>query len=209
MNGGMNMALNHKCKTVRAGGVSKEENSRLLYHGSTEKGLTELKPCVSDHGKAYVYLTDNIVIAAFYTVRPVERPFMWYPYGFMGDVPSYTEYYPEAMADVYKGKSGYIYECESPAETVNPTHIKCAYLSAETVKVHSVMVINDMYEWIAECEKSGEVIIQRYKDLSPGQLEFAHNMVKNEIIKYELKNKPESGYTRFLKEKFAEVWNSI
>lgn len=48
------MALNHKCKTVRAGGVSKEENSRLLYHGSTEKGLTELKPCVSDHGKAYV-----------------------------------------------------------------------------------------------------------------------------------------------------------
>lgn len=180
--------------------------SPILYHGSTEKGLTELLPQVSDHGEPYVYLTENIVVAAFYTVRPVARPYNWYPYGFIKGVPCYTEYYPGAMADVYQGKPGVIYLCGKPEETVNPTNIYCAALSPSPVKVQSVLEIGDMYRWFLEREKAGELILQRYGDLSEEQKAFAVDMITNEIRAYRLKENNSSDYARMICEKFPQVW---
>lgn len=54
-----------------------------FYHGSPVGGLNELKP------------------------------FSFYPYGFDENGNAvYSEYYDNAFYDLYKGKSGYLYECD-------------------------------------------------------------------------------------------------
>lgn len=44
-----------------------------LYHGSDAGGLQTLTPRLADHGKPYVYLTDNRVAAALYAARRLSR----------------------------------------------------------------------------------------------------------------------------------------
>ena len=78
-----------------------------LYHGSDAGGLQTLTPRLADHGKPYVYLTDNRVAAALYAARAVEPPHYWVPYGFDSDgTPVYHELYSNALYDVYGGKCG-------------------------------------------------------------------------------------------------------
>ena len=85
-----------------------------LYHGSDAGGLQTLTPRLADHGKPYVYLTDNRVAAALYAARAVEPPHYWVPYGFDSDgTPVYHELYSNALYDVYGGKCGYLYQVEA------------------------------------------------------------------------------------------------
>lgn len=51
----------------------------LLYHGSCVGGLNELTPFLSEHKKPYVYLSSNPVVALLYAVKPVPKPFSFYP----------------------------------------------------------------------------------------------------------------------------------
>ena len=90
----------------------------IFYHGSSVKGLKELKPFLSEHGKPYIYFATNSLIALLYAVKPVPKPFSFYPYGFdkNGNV-VYSEYYENAFYDLYKGKTGYLYECDDLKET--------------------------------------------------------------------------------------------
>ncbi len=125
----------------------------MLYHGSSIGNLKELKPNVSEHGTPYIYFTSNIVVALFYIVKAVEPPFNWFPYGFKDGTPVYTEYYPDAIADIYKGKTGYIYEFENLKGEENPTNIACACVCREVVKTHGIIEISDVYERLLECEK--------------------------------------------------------
>ncbi len=65
-----------------------------FYHGSQIVKLTELKPVISEHGQPYVYFSTNPLVALLYCVKPVPKPFSWYPYGFdcNGNV-FYSEYF--------------------------------------------------------------------------------------------------------------------
>lgn len=56
-----------------------------LYHGSPVADLKELKPYLSEHGKPYIYFAENPLIALLYAVKPVPKPFSFYPYGFGND----------------------------------------------------------------------------------------------------------------------------
>ena len=79
-----------------------------LYHGSPVGGLNELKPFLSEHDKPYVYFASNPSVALLYAVKPVPKPFSFYPYGFDNDGNVvYSEYYENAFFDLYKGKAGY------------------------------------------------------------------------------------------------------
>ncbi len=107
-----------------------------LYHGSSEPGIQTLMPQISEHGEPYIYFSSNIIVAAFYTVHKVERPYNWFPYGFNEDnIPVYNEYYPNALEDVYAGQKGYIYECIKNDEMSNPTNINCAVVCKSPVAV--------------------------------------------------------------------------
>lgn len=53
-----------------------------FYHGSPVGGLNELKPFLSEHGKPYIYFSSSPIVALLYAVKPVPKPFSFYPYGF-------------------------------------------------------------------------------------------------------------------------------
>ena len=72
-----------------------------FYHGSSVGGLNELKPVLSEHGKPYVYFAGNPSVALLYAVKPVSKPFSFYPYGFDKDRSVvYSEYYENAFFDL-------------------------------------------------------------------------------------------------------------
>lgn len=69
-----------------------------FYHGSPIGGINELKPFLSEHGKPYIYFAANPLVALLYAVKPVPKPFSFYPYGFdkNGRV-VYSEYFENAF----------------------------------------------------------------------------------------------------------------
>ena len=73
-----------------------------LYHGSPMGGLTQLMPFLSEHNKSYIYFSTNPVVALLYAVKPVPKPFSFYPYGFgnNGEV-VYSEYFKNAFETIY------------------------------------------------------------------------------------------------------------
>ena len=187
--------------------MEQHKQNQRYFHGSNVSGISVLEPHVSEHGMPLVYLTTNPVIAALYSVRPVERPYSWYPYGFSGTTPVYMEYYPGAMKDVYGGKTGYIYHsrCEVELSLENPTPIGCALVSRKPVPVDGYTAMADVYESLLEYERAGKLIVRRYETLSDKQKAFAEKMLLEEIQKHGLKEK-DCDYSRFLQERFAEVW---
>jgi hypothetical protein len=181
----------------------------LHYHGSSIKGLKKLSPHLSEHKQPYIYFTTNPVVATFYMVHIVERPYNWFPYGFtQSGIPIYTEYYSNAMADVYSGKAGYLYECNKVDNIQNPTTISCAYVCETSVLIDKCTEIGDVYDAFLEYEKQGELIIQRYETLSQKMLETINLMVQSEIKENNLKSNPNLSYSLFLKKHFLDIWDN-
>ena len=175
----------------------------MLYHGTSVQGLKRLEPMISEHGKPYVYFSSNIVVAAFYTVHRVKRPYNWFPYGFNeNSTPVYYEYYENAFSDVYSGKRGVIYCCENVPNIQNPTNINCTYVCENAVNISEIIEIDDMYKWFIEKENGGELIIKRYETLSQRQKQNFISIVQAEIDDNKLREKPDCDYTEFIKKKF-------
>ena len=120
----------------------------------------------------------------------------------------YTEYYPDGLRDVYQGKTGYIYRCCCDAELSleNPTSISCALVSRTPVDTTGCTALLDVYEALLEYERAGKLIVRRFETLSEKQHSFAKKMVLEEIRERHLKEQPESSYSRFLRERFEDVW---
>ena len=177
------------------------------YHGSPLGGLTELKPFLSEHGKPYIYLTTNPLVALLYAVKPVSKPYSFYPYGFDENRNVvYSEYYPNAFHDIYKGKTGYLYECEDVGNVENPTQISCAYTSNEPVKVSKVVCIKDIYEYYIGCAKSGVFCIKPFEAISEKEMEFVYQDLRQSMAKYDLKEKPDDEMSIFIKQHFQKIW---
>lgn len=167
-----------------------------------------LLPHLSAHKQPYIYFATNPVVAAFYMVNIVERPYYWFTYVFsQSGIPIYTEYYPNAMADVYSGKTGYLYECSNVCNIQNPTNINCAYVCEEPVSIDKCTEFKDIYENFLEYEKQGKLIIQRYETLSSKMLSFINTTVQSEIKENNLKDKPDLSYSVFLKNHFPSIWD--
>lgn len=176
-----------------------------LFHGSPTGNLKELVPTVSEHGKPYVYLSTNPVVALFYAAKPVEKPYSWYPYGFDGETPVYTEYYENALYDVYGGRSGYLYECESNV-VQNPTKINCALTAENPVKVTRCTEISDLYEHFLLLEKQGKLKIKRFFELSEGDISFIENYLSDLILKNDLRFAIDGSMSCFIKRNFPHLW---
>lgn len=73
-----------------------------FYHGSSTGNLTQLLPFLSEHGRPYIYFASNPLVALLYAVKPVPKPFSFYPYGFDENrILIYNEYYEDAFFDIY------------------------------------------------------------------------------------------------------------
>lgn len=181
----------------------------MFYHGNQIKGIRLLMPHISEHGKPYVYFSADPVVAAIYTVHPVEKPYTWYPYGYdAAGTPVYMEYYPDALKDVYEGREGYLYGCEHlPKGGISLENR--VFAAEEPVPVSECIRLEDVYAWLLEQERLGKLKVVRYAELSDPQRCEAERMVTEEIRKYHLSVRPDCGYARFLRTRFARVWEKM
>lgn len=110
----------------------------LLYHGSNTPDIKILKPRQADHDRPYLYMTTIKIVAGFYLINTVERPYYWFPYGFEKDgTVHYQEWYPNALREAAEGKKGYIYTYRSqrgshPPAPKHPLRKTCRYPHART-----------------------------------------------------------------------------
>ncbi len=180
----------------------------MLYHGSAQGDILKLKPYVSEHGKPYVYFAENPVVALLYAIKPVPKPYSFYPFGFdkTGAV-VYSEYFPDAFSVLYKGKTGYLYEAEERSNMDMPTHIPGVYTSKEPVLVKNVTEIPDLYARFMEWCKEGRFRIKPRDAISDKEMAYVFSALKQDMEKYEFIKKPECEMSRFIRTYFPEVWN--
>ena len=179
-----------------------------LYHGSPSGGLTQLTPFISEHEKSYVYFSTNPVVALLYAVKPVPKPFSFYPYGFgsNGEV-IYSEYFKNAFESIYKGKVGYLYECDNVVGAENPTHIRCAYTSENPAKIDRITEITDLFEQFMEYERQGMFKIKPFEAVSEKEMQMVYVDLKDSIEKYDLMNYPDNEMSVFIRTKFPCIWD--
>lgn len=179
----------------------------IFYHGSPVGGLNELKPFLSEHGEQYVYFTKNPVVALLYTVHPVDKPFSYYPYGFDKDgTIHYSEYYKDAFSDIYKGKQGYLYECDHIPSIGNPTQIKGVFVCKNAVKVDRKIMIPDLYDRLMEYQQQGLFRIRTFDTISEKEMQHVYDTLKQTIQKHALKQSLGNLMSRFIREHFPGVW---
>ncbi|MBO4290233.1 MAG: hypothetical protein J5865_09085 [Lachnospiraceae bacterium] len=152
----------------------------ILYHASQTKGLTVLEPRVSNHGVPRVYFSEKRENVLVYLSNAIEKhcretgfawngPWQkWGPYGFDPDGRlRLEEYYPDALAQTYKGIPGYIYSAETAQkeEIFAPlSDIPWSVTASEPVAVSGCEFIPDAYEEILKAETAGLIRILRYEE---------------------------------------------
>ncbi len=176
-----------------------------LFHCSTISGITELKPRVSKRfgGEKVVYLTSSLPMALMYAIRYFEYT---YGYHWIDDKPAgiyYLEYFPNALKELYGGKTAYLYVCENgDYETTQKPN---EYISRHPVKVLSESVIENVYREFIRMEEGGALEIIRYENATKKTLNWIRKAETEEILKHHLLEK-DSDFAMYMKEKYPESW---
>lgn len=190
------------------------KDSCMYYHASPIKGIEILQPRSSNHDIPLVYLSRKRENVLVYLSNAIEKYCKesgfnysgkwtkWGPYGFNKDgTQRIEEYYPNALADTYKGVSGYIYAVEAITDSGFQLQIPDAVTSSKPVPVQDCEFIPDAYEAILAAEKAGLITILRYENSSKAQLEWNERTIRKE---YEnAVDQPD--YRHFIEDKFSFV----
>lgn len=178
-----------------------------FYHGSPLRALAELKPFLSEHGAPYIYFATDPLVALLYAVKPVPKPFSFYPYGFGKDGRViYSEYFEDAFRALYRGRAGYLYACHDLKGLKKPTQISCAYTCSEPVRVDAVTEIPDLYVYFKEQEEKGRFLIKRRADVSDQEMRLVEASLQEDIDRHGLKALPEHAMSLFIRTHFPGVW---
>lgn len=170
-----------------------------LYHGTTVPNLDRLKACSCDRdGNPILYLTDNPVYSLFY-IRDREIDFVTCGVGRDGKV-HYDEKFPNQLELMYKGKSGYLYETDIPAEL---TRVPGIWLCREDANVMGMEYIPDVYDAIRDEIQNGNVDFLPYEALTLTQKELNHQGMVHEFLRSGCRN---SKRTVLLRKFYPEAW---
>ena len=180
----------------------------ILYHGSNTFGIKTLEPRLADHERPYIYMSTLEIVAGFYMVNGVEKPYYWFPYGFGSDGKvEYDELYPNALKEVSEGKGGCIYIVEADEKDVLPfKNIPCARLGTVPMEVKECIEIPDCYQWLLEQEKKGNFRLRRFEDKSEKELLWWKNKILEYIDSKNMIEISDCSYAEFVRRKFPEVW---
>lgn len=178
-----------------------------FFHGSPVGKLDELKPFLSEHGKPYIYFSTNPLVALLYAVKPVPKPFSFYPYGFDSDGKVvYSEYFKNAFYELYKNKKGYLYECDDLQKIDNPTTINSAFTCTKNLKPDRVTEIPDLYDYFINAQNNGLFCIKTYDEISDKEMSFAISEIKKDVKSHNLTNEPQHPMTIFVSTHFPNIF---
>ncbi len=156
----------------------------ILYHASDVLGIEELRPTVSNHKNAYIYLCDKQEDICVYLVNPirkfcldnnikVEEQYRRWALRTLDkerNVPLLLEWWPNAFEDVYKGVPACFYCVEKDDDCIpledNSFCNVSYYISSKPMKVKEVIEIPDVWEYFKKLESEGKIVLCKYEDLS-------------------------------------------
>lgn len=181
----------------------------MYFHATPTAGIKILEPRTSGHGVPLVYFSKKRENVLVYLSNAIEKYCRdtgfahrgnwtkWGPYGFRGGLLALDEYYPNALAETYRGVSGYICRAAAIQEAELEISIPDAAVSALPVPVDGAEFIPDAYAALLEAERRGEIFITRYGALSETKLAWIQKTVREQYdgageqpeYRYFLKNK--------------------
>lgn len=173
-----------------------------LYHASPVRGLTVLKPSVTQYfGKPeQVCLTRLKPMALLYGIKHYE-----YTYGYTKDGRLYyEEYFPNALEELYRGKSASLYVC-AQRNGMELTRIPNEVVSSCEVDVEEEILIPDVCGALLDEERSGTLEIVRWNEVSERRREWIRRVQMEEILGAELLGE-DSPRARYMREKYPESW---
>ena len=182
----------------------------ILYHGSRTDGIEVLEPRQADHDRPYIYMSTLEVVAAFYLCNAVERPYYWFPYGFCKsdrNIPYYDEMYPNALEEVSRGVSGFIYKVEaSEDQVILFKNIHCVRLGTKPIPVVGSVYIPDAWELFQHYLEIGVMKVYRYEDKSSAYHEADRKLILNSIMDKDIYKTPNCSLAKFILTKFPDIW---
>lgn len=198
--------------------AEEQKGGHMYYHASQTAGIKVLEPGVSNHGEPLVYFSRKRENTLVYLSNAVEKYcretgfehhgswYKWASYGFTKDgILLLQEYYPDATYETYKGVSGYIYSTSMLTDGKAQADIPDAVIAGHPVPVENCEFIPDAYEAIMDAVRAGQMVLQRYGELSEEMLNWIRRITREEYEKSA--DKPE--YRHFLEGKFPLLEEAI
>ena len=159
---------------------------QYVYHSSEFGGLTEIKPKKSTHGIDYVYASKYKTISAIFLAR--WNDFLITLLTDLSDNDlkiKLVERYPNAFAEIFKDKSGYIYFLDNSNFEQN-TDWECEVVSSKLEVVHDQIFVSDAFSLIKSLEEQGEVELFYYPNRPSSIPVDDSDMIKKAIELYEM-----------------------
>ena len=133
----------------------------MLYHVSPKTGLKTIQPHISAHKKAYVYAIENMVTGMLFGTKHDDFDFMIDTDE--NDIPIICECYPNALKNIFQGKSCSVYEVDDKGFQRGRTSWESELVSENEVEVRREIVIENLYEQLLKEEQNGKLKIFRYE----------------------------------------------
>lgn len=176
----------------------------ILYHGSNVPDIERLRPNFSNHDKPYVYLTHSPVLAAIYAHNPLTRPNGFFSYWWGKDgILRYDEYFENQLETIYAGQKGYVYQCEGVYPKLEK--MPWVYLSETEVAVTDCLEVPDLYELLLHYEQEGQLLVNRWLQVSEKQREVWENVVRRSLAKTDLTTPIGQEYAAYIKAHFPNI----
>lgn len=173
-----------------------------LYHCSPTAGLTVLEPSVAKYsGKPrQVCLTASLPMALMYGIRHFE-----YTYGYTraGRI-YYEEYFPDALEQLYRGKSAWLYRCALRPD-MERTAIPNEYVTPRPVPVLEGTFLPDVCAALLEQERAGALDIYRWP-LDEKRRRWIVQAELETILEHDLLHRPDSPFARFQQTHYPDSW---
>lgn len=133
----------------------------MLYHASQTRGLKELTPRVSTHGKPYVYAIAGRLTALLFGAPKDDFDFIMDE---KDGKPVVYECYPDAFERVYRGRSCSLYEVAEDGFLSGRTSWAPERVCEHAVPVVKETFISDLFAELTRAARNGELVINAYRD---------------------------------------------
>lgn len=133
-----------------------------LYRGCKEKGLKIMEPRTVNHGKSFVYATDDPIRASIYSVKGGNLNYTNILTG-DGDKLCLIERVPNCLERIFNVEGRYYVLDDSTFVKHNEIGVgEHEYVSKEVVNVIDEVVIPNMFQYYLNLEKENKLKIYRY-----------------------------------------------
>jgi hypothetical protein len=153
----------------------------IVYHGSNNGNITELKPNVSTHRRNCIYASPSPLVALLFSSRgngDLDTMICK-----INDELTLVERRPGVLNNLYN-KPGYLYELDATTFNHYDYLWSSEVISFEPVKVNKKIVIDNILDNIINEEKLGNIKIYKYPD-RPNDVPLDNSDLIDKYIKFE------------------------